>query len=161
MDIWTAGHSNLALDPFLDLIRDMDLLADVRRYPSSRKHPHFNGPALAKVKPYRWFPELGGRRHEKGERHAAWRVAAFRAYAEYMESEAFRQALAALETEAGSRRTVVVCAEALWWRCHRRLISDALVVRGWRVLHLPEGKPHELSPMARIEGDGTLVYDRS
>jgi uncharacterized protein (DUF488 family) len=88
-------------------------------------------------------------------------VAAFRAYAEYMESEPFRQALSALETEGRARRTVIVCAEALWWRCHRRLISDALVVRGWTVRHLPGGKPHELSPMARIEGDGILVYDRS
>ena len=159
--LWTAGHSTLALDPFLELIRDMELLADVRRYPSSRKFPHFNGPALSKVKPYRWFPELGGRRHEKGERHPAWRVAGFRAYAGYMETDAFRQALSALEGEARERRTVVMCAEALWWRCHRRLLSDALVVRGWQVLHLPDGKPHELSPMARIEGDGTLVYDRA
>lgn len=139
----------------------MELLADVRRYPSSHKHPHFNGPSLAKAMPYRWFPELGGRRREKGERHSAWRVAGFRAYAAYMETETFRQALSELEREARDRRTVVTCAEALWWRCHRRLISDALVVRGWRVVHLPGGKPHELSPIARIEGDGILVYDRS
>jgi uncharacterized protein (DUF488 family) len=132
----------------------------VRRFPASRKFPHFNGEALARVKPVRWFPELGGRRHEKGERHSAWRVAGFRAYAGYMETAAFRQALAALEQEAAARRAAILCAEALWWRCHRRLISDALLVRGWRVLHLPGEKPHELSPMARVE-EGTLVYDRS
>ena len=112
------------------------------------------------MKPVRWFPELGGRRHEKGERHSAWRVAGFRAYAGYMETVAFRQSFAELEQEAAARRTAILCAEALWWRCHRRLISDALVVRGWQVLHLPGEKPHELSPMARVE-EGTLVYDRS
>ena len=157
--IWTVGHSTLVLEAFLEIVRDVELVADVRRYPSSRKFPHFNGPALAEAKPYRWFPELGGRRREKGERHPAWRVAGFRSYAEYMESEAFRRALAALEREASERRTAILCAEALWWRCHRRLISDALVVRGWEVLHLPGAERHELSPMARVEGDRTLVYD--
>ena len=77
-----------------------------------------------------------------------------------METGPFRQALAELEQEAATRRTAILCAEALWWRCHRRLISDALLVRGWQVLHLPGGKPHVLSPMARVEGDGTLVYDQ-
>jgi uncharacterized protein (DUF488 family) len=77
-----------------------------------------------------------------------------------METDPFRQALAALEDEARRRRTAVMCAEALWWRCHRRLISDALLVRGWRVVHLPQGRAHELSPMARVEGDASLIYDR-
>jgi len=155
-----VGHSNLPLEEFLELVREIDVLADVRRFPASRKFPYFNGDALARVKPVRWFPELGGRRHDPGERHPSWRVAGFRAYAGYMETEAFRLALSALEQEAAAHRTAILCAEALWWRCHRRLISDALRVRGWQVLHLPGGKPHELSPMARIEGDGTLVYDQ-
>ena len=159
--IWTVGHSNLALDPFLEIVRDVELLADVRRFPHSPRYPHFNGDALQKVKDYRWFQDLGGRRHEKGERHPAWRVAAFRAYAGYMETDSFRQALSALEEEARRRRTAVMCAEALWWRCHRRLISDALLVRGWCVVHVPQEQAHELSPMARVEGDGRIVYDRA
>ncbi|HVE39748.1 MAG TPA: DUF488 domain-containing protein [Planctomycetota bacterium] len=159
--IWTIGHSNLPLEQFLHHLRDVELLADVRRFPHSPKFPHFNGEALQQVKDYRWFQDLGGRRREKGERHPAWRVAAFRAYAGYMETEPFRQALSALEEEARRRRSVVMCAEALWWRCHRRLISDALLVRGWRVVHLPQGRDHELSPMARLEADGRIVYDRA
>jgi uncharacterized protein (DUF488 family) len=151
----------LDLEEFLKTVRDIELLADVRRFPYSPRFPHFNGDSLRKVKAYRWFENLGGRRREKAERHPAWRVPAFRAYAGYMETESFRQALSALEGEAHRRRTAVLCAEALWWRCHRRLISDALVVRGWRVVHLPQGRSHDLSPMARVEADGTLVYDRS
>jgi uncharacterized protein (DUF488 family) len=158
--LWTVGHSNLALEPFLKMLREIELLADVRRFPYSPKFPHFNGEALRSVKKYRWFEDLGGRRREKGHRHPAWRVAAFRAYAGYMETESFRRALAALEREAARRPTAILCAEALWWRCHRRLISDALVVRGWRVVHLPRGQAHELSPTARVDADGRLVYDR-
>ena len=159
--VWTVGHSNLPLERFLEVVRAIDVLADVRRFPYSPRHPHFNGESLRKVKDCRWFEALGGRRQGKGDRHPAWRVAAFRAYAGYMETEPFREALSALEEEAARRRAAVMCAEALWWRCHRRLISDALVVRGWRVLHLPQGRAHELSPMARVEVDGTIVYDHT
>jgi uncharacterized protein (DUF488 family) len=158
--IWTVGHSNLALDQFLEVVRDVELLADVRRFPHSPRYPHFNGDALGKVKAYRWFQDLGGRRHEKGERHPAWRVAAFRSYAGYMETDPFRQALSDLEDDARRRRTAVMCAEALWWRCHRRLISDALLIRGWRVVHVPQNCAHELSPMARVEDGGRIVYDQ-
>src|SRR5436190_7338580 len=90
--IWTVGHSTLGLEQFLDVIRDTELLADVRRFPHSPRYPHFNGEALQNVKAYRWFQDLGGRRREKGDRHPAWRVAAFRAYAGYMDTEPFRQA---------------------------------------------------------------------
>jgi uncharacterized protein (DUF488 family) len=157
--IWTIGHSTLPLDAFLERVADIDLIADVRRFPRSTRHPRFNGDAIASVKEYRWFEELGGRRTGPGGRHSAWRVAAFRAYAAYMETEAFQEALARLEGIARSRRTAVLCAEALWWRCHRRLISDALVARGWTVVHLPRGEEHQLSPMARVEANGMLVYD--
>src|SRR6185295_14839202 len=113
--------------------------------------------SLATIPGYCWFKDLGGRRQGGGERHTSWRVAAFRAYAGYMETEPFQKALSLLEQEALTRRTTIFCAEALWWRCHRRLVSDALVARGWTVLHLPGEKPHPLSPMVRIEEDGTLV----
>lgn len=158
--LWTVGHSNLTLDRFLDVVRDIELLADVRRFPYSPRFPHFDGEALRQAKPCRWFEDLGGRRRGNGERHPAWRVAAFRAYAAYMETAPFRQALSALEEEAARQRTAILCAEALWWRCHRRLISDALLVRGWRVVHLPQGRDHELSPMARVDEAGGLRYDR-
>ncbi|HZE97935.1 MAG TPA: DUF488 domain-containing protein [Planctomycetota bacterium] len=157
--VWSAGHSTLWLPAFLDLVGDIDLIVDIRQYPYSRRYPHFNGSELAKEKSYGWIQDLGGRRHVAGERHPAWRVAAFRSYAGYMETEPFQRGLSQLEQIASDQRTAFFCAEALWWRCHRRLVSDALVVRGWTVLHLPKGEPHRLSPMARVEGDGTLVYD--
>ncbi|MBV8879535.1 MAG: DUF488 domain-containing protein [Planctomycetaceae bacterium] len=157
--IWTIGHSTLSLEEFLERVSDIDLIADVRRFPRSTRHPHFNGDALAAVKEYRWFEGLGGRRSGGGERHPAWRVPAFRAYAAYMETEPFRRALAELEAVAGKQRTAILCAEALWWRCHRRLLSDALVARGWTVLHLPRGEAHRLSPMARVDRNGMLIYD--
>ena len=159
--LWTVGHSNLGLEDFLREVADIELIADVRRFPHSRSHPHFDGEQIRRHKGYRWFEGLGGRRGGNRERHIAWRVASFGAYAAYMETEPFRRELAALEGEAAARRTALLCAEALWWKCHRRLISDALVVRGWRVLHLPGGRNHELSPMARLEDGGILVYDRT
>ncbi len=158
--IWTAGHSTKSLEEFLDLVRDIDLIVDIRQYPRSRRYPHFNQEVLSQAKPYEWLKDLGGRRHGPGERHTAWRVAAFRSYAGYMETEPFKKALARLEELASQQRTSYFCAEALWWRCHRRLVSDALVARGWTVLHLPSEQPHVLSPMARLESDGTLVYDQ-
>jgi uncharacterized protein (DUF488 family) len=157
--IWTIGHSNLTLESFRDHVRDIDLLADIRRYPYSPKYPHFNGESLETWKGYRWFPDLGGRRRDKGERHTAWRVSGFRAYAGHMETGPFHEALDLLQAVAVQRRTALLCAEALWWRCHRRLVSDALVVLGWQVIHLPGEQVHELSPMARI-ADGILVYDQ-
>ena len=156
--IWTVGHSTLPLQEFLDLVRDVDVLADVRRFPASRRHPHFSRESLEAVKPYLGFEELGGRRQGGGERHPALRNAAFRAYAAHMESPTFAEALAELEELARSRRTALLCAEGAWFRCHRRLLSDLLAARGWEVLHLPGSRPHLLTPGARI-ADGTVVYD--
>lgn len=156
--IWTVGHSTLPLQEFLDLVRDIDILADVRRFPASRRHPHFSRESLEAVKPYLWFEELGGRRQGGGERHPALRNAAFRAYAAHMESPAFAEALAELEELARSRKTALLCAEGAWFRCHRRLLSDLLAARGWEVLHLPGSHPHIFTPGARI-ADGTVVYD--
>ncbi|MBI2898896.1 MAG: DUF488 domain-containing protein [Planctomycetes bacterium] len=156
--IYTAGHSNLDLARFLEIVRDIEVIADVRRFPKSRKFPHFDGDALARTIGYRWFPDLGGRRSGGGTRHSALRVAGFRAYAAHMETARFRAALADLESLAAERRVAVMCAEALWFRCHRWLLSDMLATRGWTVIHLPGGKPHRLSAIARAE-NGTLVYD--
>ena len=157
--IWTAGHSTLTLEKFLDLVRDVDVIADIRRYPGSRRYPHFSKESLAQVKPYRWFEALGGRRSGGGERHPALRNKAFRAYAGHMETPEFLEALRELEALAAGQRTALLCSEGVWFRCHRRLLSDLLQARGWTVLHLPGNKPHLLTEGARI-AEGAVVYDR-
>lgn len=142
------------------------VVADVRAFPSSRRHPQFNRGALEQWLPeagidYLHLPELGGRRDPApNSPNAGWRERGFRAYADYMASDSFRDALQRLETLARAHPTAVMCAEALWWRCHRRLISDAMVVRGWDVRHLGSGRPveHELTPFAEVGEDGALTY---
>jgi uncharacterized protein (DUF488 family) len=156
--LWTVGHSTLPLEDFLDVVRDIDILADVRRFPGSRRFPHFSRESLERAKPYVWFEELGGRRSETTDRHPSLRNKAFRAYAAHMETPAFEEALAELEELARSRKTAILCAEGAWFRCHRRLLSDRLVARGWEVLHLPGSRPHALTPGARL-AEGAVVYD--
>jgi uncharacterized protein (DUF488 family) len=144
------------------------IVADVRSFPSSKRWPQFNQAELssalerAGIK-YRWLQELGGRRHSrrKDSPHAAWELPAFRAYADYTESANFDLGLRALIDAATDARTAYMCSEGLWWRCHRRIISDYLAVRGWDVEHImPDGKlkPHVLAPFARVV-DGRIVYD--
>lgn len=169
--IFSVGHSNLALDAFLARLAAHGIvtLVDVRAFPASRRHPHFAKDALAASLAahgiaYRWMPALGGRRPapHTPSRHVAWKVDAFRAYASYMETDEFAAGLAALTAEAARAPTACMCAEALWWRCHRRLIADALTVAGLRVGHIAgTGRPtaHVLPDFARVE-DGVLVYDR-
>jgi uncharacterized protein (DUF488 family) len=168
-EILTVGHSNHEEDEFLDILRSagVQLIADVRRYPGSRRLPHFERSALAGVLleagiNYRWLGEtLGGRR--KPLEHSpndAWENPQFRGYADHMASEEFASGLAELEGLAREQRTAVMCAEAWWVRCHRRLLADALLVRGWRILHLDgRGKlsEHELTDFAVVE-DGTITY---
>lgn len=166
--IWTCGHSVRSIAELLELLAEpgIELLADVRRYPGSRRHPQFSRDALAPALAgagiaYRHVSALGGRRRGRPDSpNAAWRNASFRAYADHMASEEFRTALAELEDEARSRRTAVMCAEAVPWRCHRRLIADALTARGWEAIHLvAPGRPelHELHPDAVVVGD-RLTY---
>ncbi|MDQ3958201.1 MAG: DUF488 domain-containing protein [Actinomycetota bacterium] len=172
--VFTVGHGTRTLDELVGVLRDggVDLLVDVRRYPRSRRHPHFSKESLETALPpagidYDWRgEELGGRRSGTSEtpsRHPAWRNDSFRAYADHMDTRAFRDALARLESDAAAgRAAAVMCAETLWWRCHRRLIADALVVRGVEVVHLlQEGQsaPHELHESARRGSDGYPVYD--
>jgi uncharacterized protein (DUF488 family) len=152
--ILTVGHSTHPPERFLELLRSqgIEALADVRRYPASRRHPQFNREALARslagagIEYVELGEQLGGRRRSSSpRRRSGWRNPSFAAYAEHMESEAFAGGLARLETLATSRRTAYMCAESDWRRCHRRLISDALRERGWRVIHLhPDGglEPH-------------------
>ena len=170
--IFTIGHSTHPLERFLELLgtHQIAIVADVRSFPSSRKWPHFNQEAIAeslacaKVE-YRWIKQLGGRRHGKrtDSPHTAWQHPAFRSYADYTESAEFAAGLAELIELAARARTAYMCSEGLWWRCHRRIISDHLLVRGWRVEHImPTGKlsAHELAPFARVI-DGQVVYSGS
>jgi uncharacterized protein (DUF488 family) len=141
-------------------------LADVRRFPGSKRLPHFNAEALRASLPadsirYVHLPELGGRRSRVPDSpNGGWENAAFQGYADHMASEEFARGLARLEELAAAEPTAVMCAEAPWWRCHRRLVADALLVRGWSVRHiLTEGRApeHELTEFAQVE-DGRIVY---
>jgi uncharacterized protein (DUF488 family) len=170
--LWTAGHSTRTIEQFLALLAagDVKLLADVRRFPGSRRYPHFNAEPLAESLreagiDYRHFADLGGRRRERlpESPNRAWRVESFNAYADHMQSPEFLAALDELMAEARETPTVIVCSEALPHRCHRRLISDALVVRGWRVRHLLSPKridDHQLTPFARVAGT-VITYPES
>ena len=144
-------------------------IADVRAFPSSRRWPHFNREPLAAALHahgvrYAWIPGLGGRRRKRlpDSPHTAWTVAGFRNYADYMDTAEFSKALEELLDFAGQERAAFMCAEALYWRCHRRLISDQLVVLGHRVLHIENrdhALEHRLPDFARVV-DGRLIYDR-
>ena len=170
--VFTIGHSTRTADELLALLREagVTLVADVRAYPSSRRHPQFNREALAVWLGeagigYVHLPGLGGRRQPRaGSANGGWHDSAFRGYADHMRSPEFRAALGKLEAAAREQPTTVMCAEAVWWRCHRRLIADALVVRGWPVVHLGIGvasAAHELPPFAVVEPDGTITYPRA
>ncbi len=168
--IWSIGHSNHAYDAFESLLtaHGIQTVADLRAFPASRRLPHFNREVMAARLEasgivYRWLPALGGRRQRAraDSPHRAWSVAAFRNYADHMETEEFAKGLEALIVLAQERPTAFLCAEALYWRCHRRLVADKLASLGWRVLHIRRGQPpleHELPTFLRIV-NGRLVYD--
>jgi uncharacterized protein (DUF488 family) len=168
-EILTVGHSNHEEGEFVELLHGarVELIADVRRYPGSRRQPHFERTALAAVLleagiGYRWFGEsLGGRRKPLPDSpNGAWESDQFRGYADHMASEEFAAGLTELEELARQQRVAVMCAEAWWVRCHRRLIADALTARGWRVLHLEsKGRltEHQLTDFAVVE-DGIVTY---
>lgn len=167
--VFTIGHSTRAIEELLQLLAEhgIRVLVDVRRYPGSRRHPQFSRDALAGSLAgagieYVHEPDLGGRRPALPDSpHTAWRVEAFRGYADYMETPELNAALERLIRRAEASPTVILCAEAVPWRCHRRLISDALVARGVQVLHIlspGHASPHELDPNARILPGNRLLY---
>ena len=169
-EIFTVGHGTRTLGELLEVLKnaEIDLLVDVRRFPGSRRHPHFARESLAATLPeagvdYEWRGEaMGGRRNPVPETpNVVWRVKAFRGYADHMFTEEFQSALKELEERAASTRQAVMCSETLWWRCHRRLISDALVADGHQVTHLGMGRvdSHKLNEAARRTDDGLLIYD--
>ena len=166
--VWTIGHSTRPWDEFLQLLsaQGISAIADVRRFPGSRRHPWFASEQMAQTLPvhgvaYQWIPELGGRRRVQPDSpNGAWDNAAFQGYADHMASAEFAGGLLKMLALAGEHRTALMCAEAPWWRCHRRLISDLLTHRGHEVLHIDsraEPKPHPLNPMAQAVGPA-LVY---
>ena len=168
--IYTIGHSTQSAEDFLALLtaHGISQLADVRTIPKSRRHPQFGRETLEGFLAlhgigYRHFPALGGLRKPRADSiNSAWQHPGFRGYADYMQTEAFTRGLDDLLTFAqdGDGPTAVMCAEAKWWQCHRRLLSDALLVRGVSVQHIMSGaepKPHELTGFARPE-HGKVIY---
>ena len=166
--IWTVGHSTRTLEEFLGLLVEyrIEAIADVRRFPGSRRHPHFASDALAATLPahglaYQWIPRLGGRRKvQPGSPNTAWRNASFQGYADYTATAEFAEGLAELLKLATSKRTALMCAEAVWWRCHRSIIADVLKLRGIEVIHIIDATHttvHPYTSPARIE-NGRLNY---
>ena len=170
--LWTIGHSTRRLEDLVAVLaaHEIATLVDVRAYPGSRRHPHFSRQALELSLPaaglrYVWMGDtLGGRRREPpgASRHSGLRSASFRAYATHMESEAFARGIEDLLALSRSSRTAVMCAEILWWQCHRSFIADAVeALHAVPVLHIQDGRPaapHRIKVEARVAG-GKLVYD--
>lgn len=166
--IWTVGHSSRTWTAFLALIRahDIEAIVDVRRFPGSRRYPWFardmmSGQLSSDGVDYLWLEALGGRRKaQPGSPNGAWRNAAFQGYADHMTSTVFQAGLSQVIDLGTRKHTAVMCAEALWWQCHRRLIADLLSYRGHEVLHIMDEKtaqPHSIEPSAQAAGKN-LVY---
>jgi uncharacterized protein (DUF488 family) len=169
--VWTIGHSTRPLDAFLEVLAHyrLEAVADVRRHPGSRRQPQYAQDALrdslaARGIAYRWLPALGGRRRPRPDSpNTAWRNASFRGYADHLESAEFAGGLDELLELSGRLRTTLMCAEAVWWRCHRALIADVLRARGIEVLHILDSThcvEHPYTSPARIV-EGRLTYVRT
>lgn len=166
--VWTIGHSTLSADEFVGRLRAhrLEAIADIRRFPGSRRHPQFGGDAMpawlegAGIS-YRWIPQLGGRRRPRADSpNTAWRNQSFRGYADHLATAEFADGMRALCELALARRCALMCAEALWWQCHRALVSDVLKVHGVQVLHVAAaeaGTAHPYTSAATVAG-GELSY---
>lgn len=167
--LFTIGHSTRSLDQFLGLLsrEGATHVVDVRAFPASARYPHFSRPSLERAivdtgGRYTHMPSLGGRRRGRRDSHnTQWRNASFRAYADYMETREFMEALDILISLAALEPTAVMCAEAVPWRCHRTLIADAVVARGIPVHHILDAgtQPHQLTSFARVDDAGRVHYD--
>ncbi len=166
--LWTIGHSTRSAEEFNQILaaHSIEALIDVRSFPGSRRYPQFNKQQLANALPengiaYFHLPELGGRRQtRKDSNNTAWKNQSFRGYADHMETGEFQQGIERLLQIAGEKRAAIMCAEALWWRCHRSLISDFLKVRGVEMIHIIDAthdEPHPYTSAARIVA-GKLSY---
>lgn len=166
--IWTIGHSTHPFEEFLAMLRsfEIELLVDIRNFPGSRKYPQYNKDTLEKTLPengirYLHLKALGGRRRpRKDSVNTAWRSEAFRGYADYMETEIFHSAIAELEEAGRQQRVAYMCSEAVWWRCHRSLVSDYLKAKGWAVMHIMgvgKAEEHPFTSPAKVV-NGALDY---
>ena len=168
--IWTIGHSTRTIDELIAMLQSfrIALLIDVRGYPGSKRYPHFNKEALEVSLPgndiqYVHIKELGGRRKTNpGSKNTIWRNDAFRGFADYMETDAFKKGIEQLQSLADRRRTAYMCSEVVWWRCHRSLISDYLKSVSWTVMHIMDigkAEEHPYTSAARIV-NGKLTYSK-
>ena len=166
--VWTIGHSTRSINDFIEALawEKIGALIDVRRFPASRRYPYFNKEELGRSLAaagiiYLHLPELGGRRSTRRDSHnTGLRNASFRGYADYMETDSFREGINRLLGFANAHRTAIMCAEALWWRCHRSLISDYLISKGIEVIHIAgagKTEAHHYTSAARFI-DGKLSY---
>jgi uncharacterized protein (DUF488 family) len=166
--IWTVGHSTRSGEEFTQILtaHNIELLVDVRTYPGSRRYPQFNRDTLSESLNgtginYKHEPRLGGRRTPRPDSHnSAWRNAQFRGYADHMETEEFKSGLRELLELSSVARTAVMCAEAVWWRCHRSLLADYLKAEGHEVIHIIDAKKTEEHPFTSAATiiDGQLSY---
>ncbi len=166
--IWTIGHSTRTLEELVEMLHSfkIEMVVDIRSYPGSRRYPHFNKEALEISLPendiqYFHLKELGGRRKVNTDsKNTAWRHLAFRGYADYMETDAFKEGIVRLEIIALQQPTAYMCSEAVWWRCHRSMVSDYLKVCRWKVMHIMgigKAEEHPYTALAKIE-NGRLTY---
>jgi uncharacterized protein (DUF488 family) len=166
--IWTIGHSTRTLEEFVKILHSfkIEMVVDIRSYPGSRRYPHFNKETLEISLPengiqYFHLKELGGRRKVNADsKNTAWRHLAFRGYADYMETDAFKEGIVILEKIALQQPTAFMCSEAVWWRCHRSMVSDYLKASGWKVMHIMgmgKAEEHPFTAPAKIE-KGRLTY---
>lgn len=169
--VWTIGHSTHPIDIFISMLQSFSIksLIDIRHYPGSRKFPQYNKDELKNSLSengieYIHLVNLGGRRKpDPGSKNTAWRLAAFRGYADYMETDDFKSAAAELQQIATSDNTAYMCSEAVWWSCHRSLLSDYLKIRGWKVMHIMavnKATEHPYTSAAKII-DGKLNYENN
>ncbi len=170
--IYTVGHSTYKPADFINLLHSFNIeaVADIRRFPGSKKHPWFNKEQLAGELQqagirYTHLEGLGGRRkvHEHSK-NSRWRNSSFRGYADYMETDDFREAIATLEAVALEQLTAYMCSEAVWWRCHRSMVSDYLKAKGWTVLHIMspgKAEEHAYTSPARINNGQVFYSDES
>ena len=166
--VWTIGHSTRTIEELVDMLRSfqIQMVVDIRSYPGSRRYPQFNKESLEISLPengiqYFHLPNLGGRRKVNPDsKNTAWRNEAFRGYADYMQTDSFKEAIKRLELIAKETRMAYMCSEAVWWRCHRSMVSDYLKAHGWKVMHIMDvGKEeeHPFTEPAKII-NGELTY---
>lgn len=166
--IWTIGHSTHSLDEFIAMLHSFNIehIVDIRSLPGSRKFPHFNKEALEVSLPqnnikYTHLKKLGGRRKvNPNSKNTSWRHPSFRGYADYMETNSFTEGIKELTEIAQQQKTAYMCSEAVWWRCHRSMVSDYLKAQGWNVQHIMQiekSNEHPYTQPARVE-DGKLTY---